>query len=96
MNNINFNDLPTDIKKLIFDKNRETALKEKKLLEDFWLEWGNDYWEELEEAWEEGKVSSCDWDELTKQEKKDLYEFHNKRMRIHYDLMECGWSDELL
>ena len=91
---INFNELPCDIKNLIFMKNREEALKEKKELEDFWDEWCEMYEDDLEEAYMEcDECSSPNWDLLTKKEKRKIYEAHNNNYQRHIDILECAYSE---
>jgi len=94
---MNFTDLPKEIKSIIFQKNRERALEEKKELEDFWKEWGEDYEDDLDDLTAEKIIISADcWEDLDKADKRKIYQLHQKRLRIHRDIMCCGWSDELL
>jgi len=75
MPNINFNDLPCDIKSLIFNINKQKD-KEEKQIEAFWKESENYYDVELEEWFEDGQINAPIWDELTSENKKKVYEYH--------------------
>ena len=96
MNNVlNFTDLPADILNMIFTINREDALKESNMIKEFWEEWEDMYDDDLYELYGDGIISSPDWNELTKEEQSKIYNSHNRSMRIHEDILCCGYSDEL-
>jgi hypothetical protein len=89
---LNFNNLPSDIKNLIFNSNREdnNKINRDKKLKDFWDEWGEDYEDDLEEFHDDGDISSPHWEFLTIQEKINLYKRHQRIMARHYSIMCDG------
>lgn len=92
MNGINFNDLPSDIKKLIFTKNRSynNKINQEIILNKFWEEWSEDYEDELQELFDDDIISSWDWEDLNHNEKLNIYRSHKRAMDRHYSIMQDG------
>jgi len=89
----NFNDLPCDIKNLIFEKNRKenNDRNRDKKLNDFWVEWGEDYQDDLIEFYEDDLISAFMFDNLKLHEKINIYKRH-ERMIMRQRSIECDGS----
>ena len=72
---INFNDLPCEIKSIIFEKNRKENNKKnvEKKLKEFNDEWGEDYQDDLIEFYEDDLISAYMFDDLKLHEKINIY-----------------------
>ena len=88
MPNINFNDLPCDIKSLIFNLNAE---REKNEVEEFWKEWEDYYEDELEDWCDEEQINSPYWKYLTIENKKKIYKYHQRAIARQQSI-ECDGS----
>tara|TARA_R110000744_G_scaffold160247_2_gene276554 strand:+ start:184 stop:483 length:300 start_codon:yes stop_codon:yes gene_type:complete len=94
MSGINFNDLPSEIKSMVFHQNRvhNNNTNRDRKLKDFWDEWEDQYQDDLEEFYNDGDISSWDWDELTIKEKINMYRRH-ERMVVRHESILCDGSD---
>ena len=90
---INFNDLPCDIKNLIFGNNRtwNSEINQGQKLHDFWDEWGQEYEDDVEDFFDDELISSPYWDELKIKEKINIYKRH-QRMIMRQRSIECDGS----
>ena len=79
--------LPDDIIKMISDINRQERDKE---LAEFWEKWGEDYEDDLEEFYDDGDISSWDWNELTIDEKINIYKRHQRLMDFNQSVLCDG------
>ena len=85
MNNINFTDLPSDIKSIIYENNRKynNDKNRDKKLQEIWDEWGEDYEEEIYELYvnvKDGDLISTDWKDLPMKDQIDFYKLHLERL----------------
>ena len=89
---MDFNNLPSDIKQLIFNNNRESnnKINRDKKLKEFWDEWEDAYEDDLEEFYDEGDISSPCWEDLTIKEKINIYKRHQRMVEIHESSMCDG------
>tara|TARA_R110000822_G_scaffold183329_1_gene322735 strand:+ start:527 stop:901 length:375 start_codon:yes stop_codon:yes gene_type:complete len=89
---MNFNNLPSDIKQLIFNNNREhnNKINRDKKLREFWDEWEDAYEDDVEEFYNDGDISSPYWEDLTIKEKINIYKRHKRMMEIHESVMCDG------
>lgn len=89
---INFDELPRDIKELIFKKNRTSnnIINRDKKLAEFWDKWSEDYEDDLEEFYDEGDISSWDWEQLTINEKINIYKRHQRLIQFNESVLCDG------
>jgi len=76
MNTMNFNDLPSDIRLIIFEKNRKD--NRDRILQEFWDEWEDYYWDDYE------------WEEMNISDKIKLYKGHLRAVEVHESIMCDG------
>ena len=81
---MNFNNLPCEIKSIIFEKNRKENNKKnvEKKLKEFNDEWGEDYQDDL--------ISAYMFDDLKLHEKINIYKRHQRMMNRHCSIMCDG------
>ena len=85
-----FNNLPNNLIMKIIKMETDRKNKEKQDLIDFWEEWYEYYEDDLQDLFDDGNISSWDWEDLTLQEKLNIYASHNRSMRRHYSIMCDG------
>lgn len=85
MNTINFDDLPCNIKELIFEKNRKDTRD--KILNEFWEEWEDIYIDDIQEAYCEGLIEVPYWEDMEIKDKVKFYKGHLRSMEIHYHIV---------
>ena len=89
---MNFDNLPSDIKNLIFEQNRKSnnEINRDKKLNLFWEEWGEDYEDDIEEFFYDELISSPNWEELKIKEKINIYKRHLRSVARHESIMCDG------
>ena len=89
---MNFDNLPSDIKQLIFNNNRQhnNKVNTVKKLKLFWDEWEDTYEDDVEEFYNDGDISSPYWEDLTIEEQINIYKRHDRMMEVHQSVMCDG------